>query len=181
MIQELVKYDVPYDKIEEAMVEWASEALDLRHGAVEDPDGKLEPLGPSASVADMLQLLYRIQVRTNRVDELLLKAIQAKGRAKRVQEKSEFDAQRAYDEAMRSNAERRTRMIDDFSSARERHSDASLDSFENKRIAHHAGRTVSLASEVYDLINQVHWQLESMRKDVRTSIHALQFELSLGT
>lgn len=176
MIKELLQYDVPFSELESSVQEWATEAIELRFGSGEDPQGPLYPLGPEAKVHEQTDFLYRVKKRVERVDLLYSNAIQAKARARRAQESAQFDATKAYEEAMRKNQASRTA---DFITRDERVADASLDSFEQKRIAHHAGRLVSITSEAYDVIREMHWQLEALRKDVRAMIHAQNFESSL--
>jgi hypothetical protein len=175
VVEELATHDIPFTGVEAAVVAWVHEALELRHGAAEDPNGPLG-YGPAEdSPSAWMAYLTRVRMRSDRVDELLSKVTQAKGRAKRAQDQAQFVADIAYDEAARVNAARRP----EFSSARERHADASLDSLEQRRIAHHAARLVSVTAEAYEVVNQVHWQLDAIRKDARSTLHALQFESSL--
>lgn len=176
MIEELGQYDIPFTGIELAMQRWVSEALELRHGVAGDPDGRLTEVNPTDGSRAVTAMLVRVRARSDRVDELLAKATQARGRSKRAEDQAAFSAGIAFDTAMRENAARRTI---EFTSAQERKADAALDSLEQKRIQHHAGKLVSIASEVYEVINQIHWQLESIRKDLRATLHALQFESSL--
>lgn len=117
-----------------------------------------------------------MRLRSDRVDELLAKVTQARGRVKRAEDQAKFAADLAYDEAARANSINRRA---EFSSARERNADASLDSIQQKRQAHQAARLVSVASEAYEVVNQAHWSLESIRKDLRADLHSLQFESSL--
>lgn len=169
-------YDVPFAALEGAILGWVSEALDLRHGVAGDPKGRIGTVRIEDGLREILDLLLRVRVRSDRVDELLAKVTQAKGRAKRAQDGAQFAADVAYDEATRGNAARRTI---EFSTGRERHADAALDSLEVRRTAHQAARLVSVTTEAYEVVNQVHWQLEGIRKDLRASLHAFQFESSL--
>lgn len=174
--EELSAHDIPFTGIEEAITGWVREALELRHGSAGDPAGRIGVPEATADMNEILVLLLRVRVRSDRVDELLAKCTQAKGRAKRAQDQASFSAEVAYDEASRNNAARRTV---EYTSAKERHADASLDSLEQRRVAHHAGRLVSVTAEAYEVVNQIHWQLDGIRKDLRGSLHALQFETSL--
>jgi vacuolar-type H+-ATPase subunit I/STV1 len=169
-------YDIPFSEVEQTVADWASEALELRHGAAGDPKGKLVQAGMFDGSYELADLLLRARQRSDRVDELLAKCTQARARAKRAQSQAQFSAELAYDEATRNNATRRTA---EFVSREERKADAALDSLEQRRIAHFAERLVSVTAEAYEVVNQIHWQLESMRKDIRATMHALQFESSL--
>ena len=171
---ELSEYDLPFDSMAERVTSWVAEALELRHGSAGDPKGSIR--GVSAdSPGEVMDLLLRVRSRSDRVDELLSKVTQAKFRAKRAKDEAAFSAEKAVMEATRVHSTKRV----EFSSGRERESEAKLDSFNELRVAHQADRLVSITSEAYEVINQIHWQLDSIRKDLRANLHALQFESSL--
>lgn len=171
------QYDLPYTDLEQSMVDWVEEAMELRHGAAGDPKGKISLIDPSLGIDAMLDLLSRVRQRADRVDELMSKATRARSRFRRVREEANFAAELAYDEATVHNKARRS--FDDFATRDERKADASLLSLGEKRAAHEAKRLVSVSEEVYEVITQIHWQLDAMRKDLRASLHALQFESKL--
>jgi len=166
--------ETPLSKLETAVISWLAEALELRHGDAGDPKGKLKDTHPEG-VAEVTDFLLRVRQRSDRVDELLAKTTRAKARARRAKEEAEFLAEQALYKATQVHAGRRV----DFSAAREREADAKLDAFEERRLAHQANRLVNVTSEAYDVVNQVHWQLDAMRKDLRATLHAFQFESSL--
>lgn len=174
-MSELADYDLPFSGIESRLVGWVSEALELRHGAAEDPQGKLTPVDPSEGPPAITESLLRVRARSDRVDELLSRITLERGRAKRAKEGAQFAADTALMEATQVRASRRA----EFSSGREREAEAKLDSLEQRRMAHQADRLVSVANDAYEVINQVHWQLDAIRKDLRATLHALQFESSL--
>lgn len=171
---ELADFDIPFTELEQRVLAWVAEALDLRHGAAGDPKGRLRD-SPEGSPAEVTDLLLRVRARSDRVDELLSKVTLARGRAKRSKEEAAFSADRALMEATQQRAARRV----EFSTGKEREADAKLDSFEERRIAHQGDRLVSVTQDAYEVINQVHWSLEAIRKDLRATLHALQFESSL--
>ncbi len=153
---------------------WVSEALELRHGEAGDKEGRLRDADPE-DPDDMMKLLRRVRARADRVDGLLATATRARGRARRAKTEAEFVAANELDKATTNRASRRQ----EFSSGREREAEAKLDTFEERRLAHQATRLVDITTEAYDVINQIHWQFDAMRKDLRASLHALQFEASL--
>lgn len=169
-------YDIPFSKVETEMVSWVREALELRHGTAGDPEGTISMVNPSEGTAAITDMLIRVRQRSDRVDGLLSKVTLAKGRYKRAMEQAKFSAEQAYDEATRDNSARRTQ---EFVTGRERHADASLDSLEERRMAHQAARLVSIAEDSYEVIKQIHWSLDGIRKELRAVIHSLQFESSL--
>lgn len=168
--------DVPLNQTETIVMDWAKEALELRHGTAGDPKGKLSGWGSTEdSPAEIQDYLLRIVARADRVGELLAKATLAKGRARRAKEAAAFEADLALIKATSVHAGKRV----EFSAAREREADAKLDSLEERRKAHHADRLVSVTYDAYEVINQVHWQLDALRVDARTRLRALQFESGL--
>lgn len=171
------QYDLPPSGMEATMVEWVTEALELRHGSGEDPEGKLTDVDPSEGIEALMALLSRVRMRADRVDELMSKATRARSRFRRVREEANFAAELAYDEATRKNKTRRS--FDDYATKDERKADASLLSLDEKRAAHEAKRLVSFSEEAYEVITQIHWQLDAIRKDLRAALHALQFESKL--
>lgn len=173
---EVAVYDIPFSELEARVLSWATEALELRHGVAEDPDGVLGVPEDNADAQEVMHFLRRVRVRSDRVDFLLSRTTQAKARAKRAQEHAQFQADLAFDTAAQQNGANRRQ---EFVTAMERKADANLDSLEQRRMAHHAARLVSITTEVHEVVNQVHWQLDAIRKDLRSTLHALQFESGL--
>ena len=172
----LDELEAPLSELETRVLSWVKETLELRHGAAGDPKGSIRGWGSAEdSIQDVQDLLLRVRARSDRVDELLAKATQAKARAKRAQDEAAFSADRALMQATTHRATKRA----EFSSGREREAEAKLDAFEERRLAHQASRLVSVTGEAYEVINQVHWQLDAIRKDLRATLHALQFESGL--
>lgn len=174
MTAELAAYDIPFTEVEQQVLSWVKEALDLRHGPAGDPKGPIRG-APQETPAEVTDLLLRVRARSDRVDELLSKVTLARGRARRAKEEAAFTADRVLMEATQSRAARRV----EFSSGKEREAEAKLDAFEERRIAHQGDRLVSVTNDAYEVINQCHWQLDGIRKDLRAQLHALQFESSL--
>lgn len=159
---------------EDQVLGWVSEAIDLRHGAAGDPDGLLRD-APQETVEEVRALLVRVRARSDRVDELLSIATLARGRARRSKEEAAFAADEALMRATQVVASRRA----EFSSGKEREADAKLAAFEERRVAYLRERLVSVTADAYEVINQIHWQLDAMRKDLRATLHSLQFESGL--
>jgi len=169
-------YDVPFSDIEKKVISWVEEAIELRHGSA-GFDSPLRQVGMEEGLQTVMAELVKTRTFSDRVDGLLAKATQAKGRARRAQEGAAFDAAKAYDDAHVEN--QNTRLPGSFMTKEEKNAEASLKSYEQRRVAHQAERLVSITSEAYDIINQIHWQLNAIRTDLRAQIHAIQFENSL--
>jgi hypothetical protein len=173
---EVAPFDIPFEGIEIKITEWVSEALDLRYAAAGDPEGPLRAPELTDTPEDIRLALIRSRLRADRVEELMAKITQARSRVKLARDQAKFAADQAYDEATRKN---QTTRRAEFVTAREKHADASLDSIEQRRIAHQAARLVEVADMAHEVVNRVHWSFEGIRKDLRSTLHALQFESSL--
>ncbi len=168
----LEAYDVPLSELEQRLISWVTEAVDLRHGEAGDPRGALST-GSDESPREAVEYLRRVRARADRVDELLQAAKRARGRARRALAEVAFDAEQKISEGI--NKQKRT----EFQSHREREVTAKLEAFETRRIEHQAKRLLDVAEESVDVINQMHWSLDAIRKDLRSTMHNLQVEDSL--
>ncbi len=162
--------------VEQALLDIVSEALELRHGDAGDPEGRLTSVDPNDGVQAVYAMLIRVRQRTDRVDYLLARVTQIRGRARRSRENARFEAEFAYNSATSTNERNRTR---EFVTKEERHAQAALASLVEKREAFLADRLVSHADEAYDVVNQVYRQFGDIRNDLRAMFKALQFESSL--
>jgi len=172
------EFDVPLSKVEASVVAWVTEALELRHGPAEDPEGALNEAFSDLDVLnsrEIVALMSRLRQRADRIDYLASLALRAKGRALRAQAEAKFAADQKYSEAM-SNRSLTKR---EFTSGKELHANASLDSIDDRRLAHKAERLVSVTAEAYDVINQAGWQIQRMRDDLKEMLRTLRFEHSL--
>lgn len=160
------------ENIEQDLLAWASEALELRHGEAGDSKGKVSLPSYEAGLPASVDMLQRVRVRLDRVEELQSKARQAKGRVMRLRENADFDAQLAYDEAMQRQSATRSR---EYVTGLEKNADASLASLEQKRAAHQLRRLESVALEVLDVVGQCYWGLEKLREDILQMMRLTQF------
>lgn len=173
---DLSVFDIPFEGIEKNVMAWAAEALELRHGAAGDPEGPLAPVPRDMGPEVIDNMLFRARQRSDRVDELLSKVTMAKARAKRAQDAAAFQADVSRDQALKKNLENRRV---EFTTREERSANAALDSLEERRTAHSAARLVSITTEAYDIVSQVHWSLNGIRKDLREQLASFQFESTL--
>lgn len=174
----LAAYDIEFSDIEKKVLGWVEEALELRHGTAEDPEGTIKEGFAELNVQDgrdIIDLMFRIRKRSDRVDYLLALLTSARGRARRAQAEAKFVAENKYDEAMqqRSNARR------DFESAKSIQANAAIDSIDDRRIAHKAARLVSVTEEGYEVVNQIGWQLQRFRDDLKEMLRNIRHEHSL--
>lgn len=175
-MSDLSVYDLPFTDLQKAVMGWAEEALELRHGSAGDPEGPLAPVPRDMGPEVVDNMLFRARQRSDRVDELLSKVTMARARAKRAQDAAAFQADVSRDQALKKNSENRRV---EFTTREERSANAALDSLEERRTAHEAARLVSITSEAYDIVSQVHWSLNGIRQDLRQQLASFQFESSL--
>ncbi len=161
---------------EQFLLNIISEALELRHGEADDPEGRLPVADPNDGPDAVMAVLLRVRQRSDRVDYLLGQVTRAKARARRSRDAAKYEAELAYNTATSTNEANRTR---EFVTKEERHAAAALDSLAEKRAAFLADRNVSVADEAYDVVQQVHRQFENMRNDLRAMVRNFQFESSL--
>ncbi len=148
--------------VENQLLCWATESLELRHGEADDPSGRVSlpafELGQPAAV----DMLSRVRQRLDRVEELQSHSRQALGRVVRMREEAEYELSQKYDTAIATN---RNRFVD-YQSADEKRADADLQSLEEKRKLHQVKRVESHAREVLDVVTQCYWGLSNLREDL---------------
>lgn len=163
------------DNVSEQLYAWLSEAVELRFGEANDPEGALilpsQQDGPGAFVG----VLLRARQRADRIEELLVKAKRVR-RALYVKMQEASDAaEDKMDEALAEGAASRQ----EFSLGIERKAEASLKSFEEKRAQRAAQRRLDVADEVVDALKDIHFGLSGWRNDVRDIIRSFQLESNL--
>jgi vacuolar-type H+-ATPase subunit I/STV1 len=163
-------------KVEEMLLLYVQEALDLRHSDADDPEGALTPVDPTEGHQAVMHMLLRVRQRSDRSDFILARVTQLRARVRRARDEAKFEADLRYDQATDENA--RTR-VKEYSTRDERHAAAALEALEEKRAAHLADRLVSVADEAYEVVKQIDFQFGSIRNELRAMLHALQFESTL--
>jgi hypothetical protein len=175
-VSDLSVYEVPFGDVEQRLLAWVEEALELRHGAAGDPLGPIKALDFSDGPEIVRNDLIRARMRQDRVDELASLATRARGRIDRVRKEAARQAEEAYDLANRHNAANRRA---EFTTGREKHSDANLDTLEQRRTAAEAERLASFAEECERVIRAKSFELGGVRDDLKHVLRGLQFESSL--
>jgi hypothetical protein len=164
----LAAYDLPFDSTESRILDLVKEALELRHGAALDPEGKIVVPPYEAGNPAARTVLIRVRQRLDRLEELSSTARQLHGRVSRARAAAAFEADTAWNRAARENASTARQ----YSSAAERAAESSLDSFEEKRRAHQAERLVSTTQESLDVIKDCLWGMRNIREELLTAIRS---------
>ncbi len=151
------------NRTEELLTAWVEEALELRHGEANDPDGRVSLPPFELGYRGAVDMLQRVRVRIDRIEELESLARRAKGRIIRAREAADFDASLAYDRALQNN---RATRIHEYTIGDERKADATLASLDQKRLAHQMKRAESFATEALDVISKCAWGLKNLREDI---------------
>lgn len=158
--------DLPLSQLEQQVVAWAAEALDLRFGA--------SPLPPSGSGPHVLQdSLVVLRQRLDRCEGLMAAVIQARGRSRRASTEGKNLAEDAWGHAIHGMPKR------EYEGPRERYAEASLLSFEQQRESRQAARLLDVVQESYDVVKLSMDGLSSLRYDHVAALRAFSFESSL--
>lgn len=155
-------YDIPLTQMEQQMVAWATEVIELRFGEAGDPEGRVSLPDYQEGALAVVASLSRVRQRLDRTEELQTKAMRARARLVRMQSEATFEFERAYDEAAVRRSALRSQ---EYTSAKERNAEAALDSFQQKRAAHQTARLVAIAQEVEEQIRHCYWGLTKLRED----------------
>lgn len=154
---------------------WVVEAIDLRHGSANDPEGKLRAVSMEDGIREVTNELVRVRQRADRVDFLMTQAHVARSRLLSAQRQADFEAEIKFSESTVN----RDRTKNEYTSSLAIKSTATLDSFEEKRRAHEAKMAVSVVDDAYQVLREISRQLDSLRNDLRATIKSLQFESTL--
>lgn len=161
--------------IKEILYKDVEEAVELRYGAADDPLGPLTfpkyEEGPGAFSAAII----RARQRSDRIEEILLRAKRIKSRLAAKLRDTADEAQDKLDKALVDGQKTRA----DFSTGAERRAEANLKSFDELRAERLARRELAVAEEVVDALTTLHWGLNGWRSDARDILRSFQLESNL--
>lgn len=158
------------ERIERTLVAWTTEAIDLRFGEANDPEGVVRLPDFNDGTRAVVASLGRVRKRLDRVEEIRSKLTQLKGRLHREQLEVIYQAEMALHTAARRNAANRV----PFQSSDERKAEAALDSMTEKRAAHLAKMQMERVEEAVQVINDIYWGLGKLREDHKSMLQAIQ-------
>lgn len=163
------------EKIKSVTESWINESIELRYGNAGDELGPLRNLTEEDTVADIMHELGRVRQRADRISFLRTQAFILRGKLRRNKAQKAFEAEAKFEESMSS----RERAKREYQSALSVKSEASLDSFQEKREAHEANMVLDIVDDAYNLIHTLNMQLDVIRNDYRAIIKGLQFQSTL--
>lgn len=168
----LDELETPLSEVESVLLSFVEEAYDLRYGVAGDPDGRLPDDYTNLDPVGLRLVLSRIRQRADRIEELLSKVTAIKARAHRAYAQANFE----YESKFNLEIDKSGSKFDAYSSAAEKKAHADIQTFAEKKLAFSAKRVLDYATESYDRIILAHRGLRSIRDDIKSVIHTLQFE-----
>lgn len=163
------------EKVEAQIIEWVKEAIELRHGDANDPEGPLRAVSIEDGPHAVTYELTRVRTRVDRVDFLRTQVALVRIKLRKARDNAKFQADSKLQEATSA----RGKVKVDFTSAAEIQANAGLDSFEERRAAHEAKVLADVVEDSYRIIDKIAFELDSIRNDLRAIIKSLQFESTL--
>lgn len=169
----LDKFDLPLSQLEEQMLSWVKEALDLRFA-----QNGGEYLSTEHGSNPVLNGLLSVRGRLDRVEELLSMATRARGRVGRAVAVAKAVNDDRWDVEVRAEGARPMRQ-GEFVAPREKYANANLETLNEKRDFRAAERLYSFADEAYEVIRTVYRGLDNVRQDHLAVIRHLSWESNL--
>lgn len=165
---DLNQYEVPLARAERTAMEWAEEARTLREAIPAD-------VLVVESGQEALAALRRVVAAQDRVDALQSKARALMGRTRRARDTLQAEADEQVDAEHVAQSAKRM----EYQSSADRQAAAKLAAVEQRRNARLLGRALDTTKEAYEAITAYHWQLNSLREDLRATLNVFRFENSL--
>jgi len=163
----------PREEIEKRLHEYVTEVIRLRFEATLPP--------ASAGTDQVLDGLIATRQRLDRVEELMIRALRIRTRAKRGSVLAAAQAEDLWDQAVRAIATAPVVRGPEFQGPRERYSAANLETVEARREARLTEELHTIAEETYEAIRAMHRGLDGLRQDHVTMLRAVQFIAHLET
>jgi hypothetical protein len=127
---------------------------------------------------ELLDALYDVRVRLDRVEQILSQAQRLRARARDAAASAEALAEEAWDRAAQQ-ARNSPVSRDDYSSARERAAEANLAVLTERRTARAASALASYVDNQVDVLRTANRGLDGLRHDLLAALRAFQIESSL--
>lgn len=127
----------------------------------------------------ILDTLLAVRVRVDRVEELLGRAMIARGAVGRATAHQSAVVADAYDTALTRQRKAPVSLDGDYMAAKERYAMAHLETLELRQEERRLKEMLDYATEVTDLIKINYRGLTDLRQDLLTMLRAAQFETTL--
>lgn len=163
------------EAVEEQVLAWVKEVIELRHGEAGDDEGRLAEVSIESGTQAIMHELTRVRKRADRVDYIRTNVARLRSRLKKARTQAKFIAEAENMKAM----SHRNKVKIEFDSADAVRAEAGLDSFEERRAAHEAQVLFDVVEDSYWIIDKIASELDSIRNDLRAIIKSLQFESTL--
>jgi hypothetical protein len=160
--------DAQLRDVRATLTTYLDEVLSLRFG--------YQPPKPGQPLSTHLDTLLDVRQRLDRIEELLVRAVQVRGVARRKAEHATAVADDAFDKAIH-NA--RLGAAGEFTSAKERTAEANLDSLDTRREARSANLLAEYCDQHVELLKLTHRGLDSARHDLLTTMRVFHVESAL--
>jgi hypothetical protein len=162
---------VDSQQVERLLQDYLVEALDLRFTFTIPPPGA----GPEVVMNSLIETRQRL----DRVEELLVRTLRIRARARRAATAATASADDHWNRAVRRVATSSVRQGPEFQGPRERYAEADLSTLEHRHEARLAEALAGHCDETYDAIRTMHRGLDGLRQDHVTILRSQQFATHL--
>lgn len=159
-------------RVEDLIDDLVSEAVEIRFSAP-------PMLNPSDSVSLQTAHLYEVRAILDRLDEILVKVLRVRAKARRSAFTAEAEFTDAFDKALETVLSSPTKRGGEFVSAKERASGVNLEVLAEKRVAFIARRAADTCDYAAEIVKKLHRDLDSVRQDVSLVVRSKAFESSI--
>lgn len=158
--------------VEEALETLVAKAVEIRFAAKPIP-------GPSEDMSFQLEVLRDVRGLLDQLDEILVKVMRVRARARRSSFTATYEAEAKWDEELDSILRAPSQRGGEFVGAKERASEANLRTVPYRRQAFVAKRGADTADAAAEVIKKLHRDLDSIRQDIGLIVRSRAFESSL--
>lgn len=136
-------------------------------------------VNPSDAVPVQTHALYEIRSSLDRLDEILVKVLRVRAKARRSAFTAEAELESSFDQALDALLSSPTKRGGEFISAKERASEVNLTILNEKRVAFIARRASDTCDHAAEIIKKLHRDLDSIRQDISLVVRSKAFESSI--
>jgi hypothetical protein len=134
--------------------------------------------GPQSAPKQILDALYEVRRRLDRVEFLLSQAIRVRGKLRESNDAATAEVDDAWDSSIHTTRSAAV-VRDDYTSAKERYAEANLATLDLRRTQRAAAAVLAHADTSVDLLRLSLRGLGDLRQELLTVLRTLQFESHL--